>query len=72
MSISCIERKEMLRKMSEARNRANAKFNRLHTQMVGIRLHNENDKDIIDFLKTKENKQGYIKELIREDIKRNQ
>ena len=57
--------------MSEARNRANAKLNRLHTQMVGVRLHNENDKDIIDFLKTKDNKQGYIKELIREDIKRN-
>ena len=58
--------------MSEARNRANAKFNRLHTQTVTVRLHNENDKDIIDFLKTKENKQGYIKGLIREDMKKNQ
>ncbi|MDO4377971.1 MAG: hypothetical protein Q4C64_02310 [Erysipelotrichia bacterium] len=55
--------------MSEARNRANAKFNKLHTQTVTVRLHNENDKDIIEYLKTKENKQGYIKELIRQDMR---
>lgn len=54
--------------MSEARNRANAKFNKLHTQSVTVRLHNENDKDIIELLKTKDNKQGYIKELIRRDM----
>ena len=33
-----------------------------------IRLHKEHDKDIISCLATKENKQGFIKNLIREVI----
>lgn len=33
-------------------------------------LHKEYDKDILDKLESVENKQGYIKQLIRNDIKK--
>lgn len=36
---------------------------------VSIKLGNKTDADIIECLNRKDNKQGYIKELIREDIK---
>lgn len=65
-------KKEGTTKMSDARSRANAKFNKLHTTMFGIRLHNRNDKDIIDHLRAQENKQGYIKKLIRADMQKEQ
>lgn len=35
---------------------------------VSIKLGNKTDADIIEQLNKQENKQGYIKELIREDI----
>lgn len=36
-------------------------------QGLYLKLNTVNDKDIIDRLKTQDNKQGYIKELIRID-----
>lgn len=35
-------------------------------------LHKEYDKDILDKLESVENKQGYIKDLIRADIAKNE
>ena len=35
---------------------------------VYLKLHQVNDKDIIDRLDKQSNKQGYIKRLIREDV----
>lgn len=36
---------------------------------VSIKLNNTNDSEIIAFLNQKDNKQGYIKSLIKQDIK---
>ena len=46
------------------------KYDKTHRRVYGIRLHNENDKDIIEKLASVPSMQGYIKELIREDIAR--
>lgn len=35
---------------------------------VYLKLNKEDDKDVIDRLQEQENKQGYIKRLIRDDI----
>lgn len=43
---------------------------REHTTQFKLRLNNNTDADIINWLKEIPNKQGYIKELIRADIAR--
>ena len=52
----------------EARSRAQAKYDKTHTKGIYLKLNKETDADIIDFLADKENVQGYIKQLIRDDI----
>lgn len=55
---------------NEAQIKAQAKYDAEHTTGVYLKLNNKNDADILDRLASVSNKQGYIKELIREDIKR--
>lgn len=55
-------------KTSEAKKKANAKYDAINTTRVAIKLNNNTDADIIKHLESVPNKQGYIKELIREDI----
>lgn len=50
--------------------KAVAKYDKANMKGLYIKLHKKNDKDIIDKLDTVESKQGYVKGLIREDIKR--
>lgn len=47
-----------------------AKYDREHRRTYGFRLHNELDKDIIEKLASVPSMQGYVKQLIREDIAR--
>lgn len=54
---------------TEAQRRANARYDEQSTTQIKMKLNNKTDKDILDYLKTKSNKQGYIKQLIRNDIK---
>lgn len=56
------------RKSSDARIRANTKYNKNNTKQYPIRLNLNTDADIIDKLSSVDNIAGYIKELIREDI----
>ena len=49
---------------------AQAKYDALHRRYYGFRLHNEIDKDVIDKLASVPSMQGYIKQLIRDDIAR--
>lgn len=60
----------MLRSRSESLKKAQEKYQKEKTTLINIRLNNEKDKDIIEQLKTKGSKQGYIKQLIRADIER--
>ena len=50
---------------------ANAKSEKNNTKRYVIKLSINTDKDIIDELENKDNKTGFIKQLIREEIKKN-
>ena len=46
------------------------KYDKANTiRICGLKLNLKTDTDIIQMLKSKTNKQGYIKELIKKDIK---
>lgn len=55
--------------VSEARKRANAKYNREKTAQRVVRFP-PNERDLLAHLDTQPNKAGYIKRLIREDMER--
>lgn len=46
-----------------------ARWQKENTKIIPVRLNLDGDKDIIRKLDEKENKSGYIKDLIRKDIK---
>lgn len=46
------------------------KYEAENTKRVYIKLNKNTDDDILSYLETLENKQGYIKSLIREDLKK--
>lgn len=54
---------------TEAQKKARDKYNKENYKVVNFKLHKTNDKDIMEHLEAQPNKQGYIKELIRRDIK---
>lgn len=55
---------------SKAQIKAVNKYNRDKTVTICLRLNKETDKDIIEILDSVNSKQGYIKDLIRLDILR--
>lgn len=55
--------------VSEARKRATLKYDAINTIQYHLKLNKSTDADIIQQLKEVENKQGYIKDLIRQDMK---
>lgn len=54
--------------VTEAKKRANQKYDAGHTQQVKLKLNIKTDADILNKLKQVETVQGYIKRLIREDL----
>ena len=54
---------------SDAKIKANNKFNKANTRMVSLRLNYKTDADIISKLDSVESKMGYNKSLIRKDLK---
>ena len=55
-----------MKKTSEAQLRAGAKYDKDHTYQINLKLNKKTDADIIDYLNSKDNKQGFIKIVIRE------
>ena len=55
--------------MTPAEKRAKAKYDENNTIQVKLKLNLNTDKDVIEALERSGNKQGYIKELIRKDLK---
>lgn len=53
----------------EALKRAQKKYDENTTVQVKMKLNVKTDRDILEKLESVENKQGYIKELIRTDLK---
>lgn len=52
--------------VSKAQIRAQAKYDKSNTVQVKLKLNKKTDADIIDYLSRQENKQGFIKTIIRE------
>ena len=59
---------EMAKKSTDAQIRASAKYNKENVKMIVLHLNITTDKDILDFLANKDNKTGYVKDLIRADM----
>lgn len=59
-----------MKKSSDAQIRAAAKYNKENVKMIVLHFNITTDKDILDCLSCKDNKTGYIKELIRADMER--
>ena len=55
--------------MTNAQAKASAKYDKVNTKQILLKLNKKTDKDILDKLNQTGNKQGYIKNLIRADIK---
>ena len=53
---------------TEAMKKAKAKYDKGNTKQIILKLNLKTDKDILDLLQRVENKQGYIKQLIRKDM----
>lgn len=56
--------------VSESQKRAVARYDAKNTKQVMLKLNLKTDADILGWLKQTDNVQGYIKELIREDMKK--
>lgn len=54
----------------EARRRAEKKYHEANTKLLQIRLNFRTDQDILEKLSVEESMSGYVKRLIREDIRR--
>lgn len=61
---------EYYQKNKKAFHKRTAEYHREHTRFIGIRLHVEHDRDVLAKLDAEDTKAGYIKRLIRDDIKR--
>lgn len=57
---------------TEALNRAREKYDAANTRQYKIKLNNNTDADLIEYLDGSANKQGTIKSALREQIKRRQ
>lgn len=53
---------------TESLKKAVAKYDKANTKQVHLKLNIKTDKDILEQLEKVDNKQGYIKALIRADI----
>ena len=60
----------MAKKSTDAQIRASAKYNKENVKMIVLHLNITTDKDILDYLAKKDNKTGYVKDLIRADMTR--
>lgn len=60
-------RKVSIMATSEAQKKASAKYRKNNVKAIMFNLY-PSDSDLIEFLEGKENRSGYIKELIRKDM----
>ena len=65
--VESIQRSEVMPPLTEAQKRAKAKYNSKVTK-VSIEFY-PSDADLLKKVQEQENKQAYIKELIRKDLK---
>ena len=61
---------DMEKKTSAAQLKAIAKYDAAHTVQLHLKLNTDTDSDILKQLDKVQSKQGYIKALIREDMRK--
>ena len=64
------KRREVTRMASEAQIKAQKKYDAENTLQVHLKLNRRTDGDVLEKLDSVPNKQGYIKQLIRADLKK--
>ncbi len=57
-------------KVTEAHRQANKRYDEKNTKQIKLKLNYNTDSDILERLSEVDNMQGYIKQLIRADIKK--
>lgn len=60
----------MRKKATNKQKAYQVEFQKNNTTRIRFQLNNEYDADIIEFMNTLSNKNGYLKELVREDMKK--
>lgn len=55
---------------TEANKRASKKYDQKNTKMISVKLNKKTDADIFKHIEKIDNKQSYIKALIRKEIRR--
>lgn len=55
----------------ESQLKAQYKYDKDNTKQIVLKLNNTSDADILEVLRSQPNKQGYIKNLVRNDIRSN-
>lgn len=55
--------------LTDAKRKTNMDFDRKNTKLIGMKLNRHTDADILAHLEKQENIQGYLKRLIRNDMK---
>ena len=55
---------------SDAQKRAVSRYDAANTRQIKIKLNLKTDADILERLSEVDNRQGYIKDLIRQDIEK--
>lgn len=55
---------------SDAQRRASAKYDKANARYMTLKLNMKTEADLIEWLNSIDNRQGYIKRLIREDMKK--
>lgn len=54
---------------TQAQREAVARYDSENTMQIKMKLNRKTDADIIEWLNSQDNRQGYLKALIRKDIK---
>lgn len=58
-----------MKKSTEAQLKASRKYDQNNTKLIQLKLNKKTDADILEFLEGLDNRQGFIKELIRKHMK---
>ena len=56
--------------LTESQKKAQAKYDKANTRQVHLKLNRRTDDDVLEKLDSVSSKQGYIKQLIRADLKK--
>lgn len=70
-NIERIRKDLTIKKTSEALRKAITKYDKQNTKQINLKLNKITDKEILDYLDRVENKQGIIKEVLKEYIEKN-